>query len=151
MITGGYNFFLGMQNSPEYERDVAHMRSAIRRQDLDGIIVPFIQQTADALVRQSGGSIDIVKQLSRVVPARLIAEYFGCVPPSNRELADWGTAIFQFLFTGLLKDPAVGQAARNAAAKARSWLTIRGQRIDARRNDSEGDHGGSRNTVGHAR
>ena len=27
VITGGQDFFLGMQNSPEYERDTAHMRS----------------------------------------------------------------------------------------------------------------------------
>ncbi len=31
IVTGGDNFFLGMQNSPEYERDTAHMRSVIRR------------------------------------------------------------------------------------------------------------------------
>jgi hypothetical protein len=30
VITGGEDFFLGMPNSPEYERDVAHMRSAMR-------------------------------------------------------------------------------------------------------------------------
>ena len=37
VITGGEDFFLGMQNSPEYERDVANMRSAMRRQDMPAI------------------------------------------------------------------------------------------------------------------
>src|SRR3954464_8902990 len=34
VITGGADFFLGMQNSPPYERDVAHMRSVMRREDV---------------------------------------------------------------------------------------------------------------------
>ena len=34
----------------------------------------------------------------------------------------WGSTIFQFLFTDLNNDPAVGKAAREAAAGARDWL-----------------------------
>jgi cytochrome P450 len=121
VITGGQDFFLGMQNSPDSERDVAHMRSVMRRQDI-GSISQFVAKTAQEIVGQSGGQLELVNQLSRVVPARWIAEYFGTVPPSDRELADWGSAIFQYLFTDLTNDPAVGQAARDAAAKARQWL-----------------------------
>jgi cytochrome P450 len=121
VVTGGRNFFLGMQNSPDYERDVAHMRSAVRREDVASIIVPFIAETARQLVAASGGNVDVVA-LSRTVPARLIAKYFGCPPPSDTELADWGTILFQYLFTDLTNDPAVGAAAREAAQKTRQWL-----------------------------
>ena len=121
VITGGQDFFLGMQNSPEYERDVAHMRSVMRRQDM-AAISGFVANTARQIVAESGGKIELVNQLSRVVPARWIAEYFGTVPPSDRELADWGSAIFQYLFTDLTNDPAVGRAAQDAAGKARQWL-----------------------------
>lgn len=121
VVTGGRNFFLGMQDSPEYERDVAHMRSAVRRDDVASIIVPFVAETARQLTASAAGSIDVVA-LSRTVPARLIAQYFGCPPPSDQELADWGTVIFQYLFTDLNNDPAVGAAARDASAKARAWL-----------------------------
>ncbi len=121
VVTGGNNFFLGMQNSPDYERDVAHVRSVVRREDM-GAIAAFVENAARRIVAGSGGKIDVVSQLSRVAPALWIAEYFGCVPPSNRELADWGTVIFQYLFTDLNNEPAVGQAARDAAAKARAWL-----------------------------
>src|ERR1017187_10114654 len=121
VVTGGRNFFLGMQNSPEYERDVAHMRNAMRREDVASIIVPFVAETARQLVAASGGQVDVV-ELSRTVPARLIAKYFGCPPPSDKELADWGTVVFQYLFTDLTNDPAVGAAAREAAQKARQWL-----------------------------
>src|SRR5258707_845243 len=33
-ITGGGNFFLGMQDSPQYRRDVSNMRLAVRQDDL---------------------------------------------------------------------------------------------------------------------
>jgi cytochrome P450 len=120
VITGGRDFFLGMQNSPEYTRDVSHMRSTMRREDVPRISA-FVQATASELVAASGGRLDVVP-LSRIVAARWVGEYFGCRPPSDQELADWGTAIFQYLFTDLNNDPAVGQAARDAAAKARAWL-----------------------------
>jgi len=122
IVEGGSNFFLGMQNSPEYERDVSHMRAAIRREDVGTIIAPFVQETARRQVMNANGRLDVVTQLGQLVPVRLIAEYFGCPPQSEVELADWATAIFQFLFVDLDDDPAVGQAARDAAGKTRSYL-----------------------------
>lgn len=121
IITGGEDFFLGMQNSPEYERDTAHMRSVMRRQDI-GPISSFVENTARQIVERANGALDVVSDLSRVVPARWIADYFGCVPPSDKQLADWGSVIFQYLFTDLNNDPAVGQAANAAAAESRGWL-----------------------------
>ena len=82
IIGDGANFSLGMQNSPEYERDQSHMRTVIRRQDLTGQVQPLVAKTAENLVSASGGRIDVV-QLSRVVPMRLIAMYFGC--PADSE------------------------------------------------------------------
>ena len=135
VVTGGSDFFLSMQNSPGYERDVAHMRSAVRREDVASIIVPFVAETAGKLVAASDGNLDVVA-LSRTVPARLIAKYFGCPPPSDQELADWGTVIFQYLFTDLNNDPAVGAAAREAAQNARRWLD---DTIAARKAHPSGD------------
>ena len=68
-----------------------------------------MQRTATELTA-AGDHLDLVPQVSRVVPARWIAEYFGCRPPSDKELADWGSAIFRYLFTDLDNDPLVGQA-----------------------------------------
>jgi cytochrome P450 len=121
VITGGQDFFLGMANSPEYERDTAHMRSVVRRQDMAGIAA-FVESTARQIVESSDGSMDVVTDLSRVAPARWIADYFGCVPPSEKQLADWGTVIFQYLFTDLDNNPEVGRIAQAAAAEARAWL-----------------------------
>jgi cytochrome P450 len=122
VVTGGNDFFLGMQNSPQYERDVAHMRTVMRREDVAGQIIPFIAKTAEELVQASGGRLDVARELGKIVPAKWVASYFGCPPPSNEELAHWGSAIFRYLFTDLTNDPAVGSAARDTAAKARAWL-----------------------------
>jgi cytochrome P450 len=121
VITGGQDFFLGMQNSPEYERDTAHMRSVMRRSDMASIAA-FVEGEARRIVAAAPGELDLVTELSRVVPARWIANYFGCVPPSDKQLADWGSVIFQYLFTDLKNDPEVGKAADAAAAEARAWL-----------------------------
>jgi len=121
VITGGQDFFLGMQNSADYERDTAHMRSVMRRSDM-AAIAAFVEGEARRIVSAANGAIDVVTELSRVVPARWIAEYFGCVPPSDRQLADWGSIIFQYLFTDLKNDPEVGKAAEAAAVDARAWL-----------------------------
>jgi cytochrome P450 len=122
IVTGGNDFFLGMQDSSEYARDVSHMRTVIRRGDIPDRIVPFVQKTAAELVAAAGGGIDVVKQLGLVVPARWIGDYFGCPPTSDQELASWGSTIFQYLFTDLTNDPAVGSAARDTSAKVRGWL-----------------------------
>jgi cytochrome P450 len=122
ITTGGNNFFLGMQNSPEYERDVSHMRTAIRRDDVASIIAPFVQDTARRQVASSNGQLDVVPQLGRFVPTRLVAEYFGCPPASETDLAAWATTIFTYLFADVNNDPAVDRAARDAAAKTRAFL-----------------------------
>jgi cytochrome P450 len=122
VITASSNFFLGMQNTPDYTRDVSNMRTAVRRDDVLGRIVPFVSRAASDVVTKSGGRMDVVQQLTRVVPTRLIGDYFGAPPDDEQELADGATVMFQFLFTDLKNDPEVGRKAREAAVKARAWL-----------------------------
>ena len=122
IVAGGPNFFLGMQNSPEYERDHAHMLTVVRRQDIAQHVAPFVADTAERLVAASAGRLDVVGQLGRLVPARWIAAYFGCPSPSDEDLASWSTATFYYLFADIDNDPAVASAAREASAKTRAWL-----------------------------
>jgi cytochrome P450 len=121
-VTGGENFFLGMQNSPEYTRDVSHMRSVVRREDIPGRIGPFVQKTATDLVAAAGKQLDVVTQLSQTVPTRWVADYFGCPPPSEEKLEAWTAIIFQYLFTDQNNDPKVDQAAIQASGEMCNWL-----------------------------
>jgi cytochrome P450 len=122
VVTGQEDFFLGMANCADYERDVAHMRTVIRRSDLPGVIAPFIAGTAEKLVAQSHGQLEVVSQLTLPTPALLVAAYYGCTPTSLKDLQSWASTIFQYLFTDLTNDPAVDVAARAASASTRNWL-----------------------------
>src|SRR5580704_5357885 len=108
VVTGGENFFLGMQNSPEYTRDVSHMRSVVRREDIPGRIAPFVQKTASDLVTAAGGQLDVV-ELSKTVPTHWIADYFGCPPLSDQQVEAWGSVLFQYLFLDVENDPQLAQ------------------------------------------
>ncbi len=121
-ITAGANFFLGMQDSPDYTRDVSNMRLAVRRDDLPVIVQPFAAARAAELVRASNGRIDVPQDLSLRVPAQLLSLYFGTPGPSERELIDWTTLMFWYLFIDLKADASLDARALDAAARCRSYL-----------------------------
>ena len=121
-ITGGENFFLGMQDSPRYTRDVSNMRLVVRWEDVPAIVVPFVAERAEALVAGAGGRIDVPQQLSLPVAAGLLDLYFGTPGPSAAEMTDWTSSLFHYLFLDLQADPAVEAKADLAAAGLRDWL-----------------------------
>src|SRR5215216_5208493 len=121
-ITGGENFFLGMQDTPRYSRDVSNMRIAVRRDDVAAIIQPFVARKAAELVEAAPGRIDVPQDLSLRVPAQLVGEYFGTPGPSEQQMIDWTTNMFWFLFIDLKKDATVGAKARDAAGRCRDYL-----------------------------
>ena len=97
-LTGGRNFFLGMSDSPEYTRDVANMRVAIRRTDIPAIIQPIVRRTADAIVAQGAGRVNVVTDLGVHVTETVAAEYFGTPSPAAGEFAAYAATISGFLF-----------------------------------------------------
>jgi len=121
-ITGSENFFLGMQDTPQYSRDVSNMRIAVRRNDVVDIIQPFAARKAAEFVEATNGRIDVPKDLTLPVPAQLVGEYFGTPGPSELQMIDWTTNMFWFLFIDLKKDPSVGAKAREGALRCREYL-----------------------------
>lgn len=99
LITGGSNFFLGMNNTDIYTRDVSNMRIVVPRTDIADRIKPLVENYAQSLVDAAqDGKLDVVKDLGEKVPSYFSAEYMG-VPGSDVEtLVDWTTYIFQYLF-----------------------------------------------------
>ncbi|MFN3613334.1 MAG: cytochrome P450 [Rubrimonas sp.] len=119
-LTGGANFFLGMQPGADYERDHSAMRLAMRRTDAADMIAPFVAGRAAEIVAAAGGDLDVPRDLTRPVAAEMAARYFGV--PDGGALADWTTTLFWFLFNALPADPAVGARARSAAAGLREAI-----------------------------
>lgn len=122
VITAGSNFFLGMNNTEIYARDVSNMRIVVPRTDLEKRIKPLIENYARSLVDAAGeGTFDVVKELSELVPCYFSAEYMGVPGTTAAELAEWNTYMFQYLF--FPDNPAeVDEKAIGYAEKMRTYL-----------------------------
>lgn len=141
-VTAGSNFFLGMQNTATYQRDVSNMRLAAQRDDVEAIVIPLTNREAQRITSVNGGEIDLVQSLSSVIPVRLVAEYIGISGPgapgrnAEAQIREWATILFEYLFLDPNDDPGLAQRAETAAAALR-------QRIDetlvARKNAAEKD------------
>ncbi len=97
-ITQGGNFFLGMENTAVYTRDVSNMRLIVRREDISHIVTPFVNTTCEQIIATSDGKMDVVQAMTRVVPTRLIGHYFGTPGWNEAEFTDAATLMFQYLF-----------------------------------------------------
>lgn len=122
LITSGKNFFLGMRNTPRYTRDASNMRIAVRRDDVGSIVAPLVGRAARGIVAGAGETFDVVKDLTRVVPARMVGAYFGTPGPSEEELIAWTSVLFQFLFFDQTDDPALRARAVAASASMNAYL-----------------------------
>jgi len=122
MITGGENFFLGMQDTPRYTRDVSNMRLAVRRDDVPAIVIPCVAEAAAEVVGMVPGKIDVPQALTQPVAARLLDRYFGTPGPSEATIAEWTSLLFWYLFIDLKAEPELDARATAGAAEFRAWL-----------------------------
>ena len=119
-ITGGGNFFLGMDDTSIYQRDVSNMRQVVRRDDLETKITPFVNTLCKDILASCRGRLDVVQELTRVVPTRLMGEYFGTPGWDQNEFTDATTVMSHYLFYPV--DAAVEEAALDAAHTTRTYL-----------------------------
>jgi cytochrome P450 len=117
-ITGGENFFLGMQDSALYTRDVSNMRLAMRRDDVARTVEPLARTLAETLVARKAGRIDVPPELSLPVPTAIVTEYLGITGAADEDLMDWATLLFRYLFAELQPDPVFDRDALAAASLA---------------------------------
>jgi len=135
LITSGENFFLGMRNTPRYTRDSSNMRIAVRREDVGSIVGPLVERTARGIVTEAGATLEIVKALTHVVPARLVGAYFGTPGPSEQAMIDWTAILFQFLFFDQTDDAALRARALDASAALNAYIDGAIAERKARRRD----------------
>jgi cytochrome P450 len=121
-ITGGENFFLGMQDTPLYTRDVSNMRLAMRRDDVAAIVQPLARRLAEELVAKHANSMDLPNDLTLPVQTAIVTDYFGITGAANSDLVAWSTVMFWYLFVDLAGDAEVGSKALAAAVPARAAI-----------------------------
>lgn len=121
-ITGGENFFLGMQNSARYERDTSNMRLAMRRDDVPAVVEPLARGLAERLVAAQSKRIDVPNDLSLRVPTAIVTDYLGIASAPESDLVAWSTLMFWYLFIDLAGDADVERNALEAAAASRTAI-----------------------------
>ena len=121
-ITDGENFFLGMQNTARYQRDTSNMRIAARRTDVGEIIVPRAAVTAQELIADCPGKIDVPQELSLKVPADMVGKYFGVPGRTGQDMIDWTTKLFWYLFIDLQGDEKLEADALEAGSELGAYL-----------------------------
>jgi cytochrome P450 len=120
-ITG--DFILGLDQGPEYERSVSLLRLAFRRPDVASITELATRAAADCIAAaRPSGSIDIVRDLTNRVPARIVAQYLGAPGPDEDTLISWARTLFTHIFVDLNHDRILNEQAASAAADIRSHV-----------------------------
>lgn len=121
-LTGGDNFFLGMQPGWDYMRDTSAMRLAARMTDVEDIVLPRARDLAAGIVADADGTLDLPPALTMQVPWDMTDTYFGVGGPDAATMQDWTTTLFWYLFGDLAADPDLGSRALDQAEALRNWL-----------------------------
>jgi cytochrome P450/glutathione S-transferase len=116
-------FILGMDQSPQYDREKAMLLQVVRPGDLENIR-EFVAQTAATLVAQARprGRIDVVNGLARIVPLRLVADYFGIPGPNDPTMMRWMRDIFHYIFADLTNSQSVLQDALHSSGELHPYM-----------------------------
>lgn len=126
-LTGGRDFFLGLQDGPLYRRDTEAMAAIVNADDLDAVLVMARREAAAAVEAatgpEGGGVIDLPPVLSARIPALMVQQWFGVTGGLALEqlIAD-ATALFHYLFSDLGAEPQVTEAAMAAAARVNAAI-----------------------------
>lgn len=103
IITGNEPFFLGMDRTEAYEKQIACMRRVVLPSDLPQL-AKNIEAMSAQIVSDSGGSVEVVDQLVRRVTFDVLTRYFGVPEPDVGRLDVWATRLFEFQFTSSPED-----------------------------------------------
>jgi cytochrome P450 len=117
------DFILGLNETPEYERDVSILRLAAPRSDVPKLS-DFVAETAEQLVAhaaETDGTVNVADVAKRV-PARLIGRWFGTPGPGEDSMIAWTLAMFEDIFVNVKNDPHIHGAAAEASSKLRPYL-----------------------------
>jgi len=120
-VTGSSNFFLGMENTSDYARDVSNMRLAVRREDMNDKVIPIVDKKCEQNIKSiQGDSFDAVQDISLPVATQFIGDYFGTPGWNEKEFANAATEMFHYLFYP--DDPELETRALTAAKLTREYL-----------------------------
>lgn len=115
-------FILNMDRGATYDRDHAALRAASPHADLPRIR-EMARETAARRIdaARPRGRIEAVQELTRAVPAEIVASYYGFPGPDRATMMRWMRNLFQDAFANPSADPLVRAAALRSAAELKAW------------------------------
>ncbi len=109
-------YILGMDDGPQYQRDIGILRAATKREDGERIS-SFVRKEAVAIVDNLPKEFDLVQSFTRQLPYLLIADYFGTPGPDRSSMLRWNRSIFWDVFLDLKDEPEVRSAALRSSSE----------------------------------
>jgi cytochrome P450 len=85
---GGGIYLMAHDDDALHTREKTIMQSLLNRDDLPAVR-KMIAETGKAILDRANGSIEIVNDYCRMVPATLVQDYFGLTGVDKKELIDW--------------------------------------------------------------
>ncbi|AKJ08462.1 putative cytochrome P450 hydroxylase [Archangium gephyra] len=116
-------FFLGMENTPQYQREATLSRRAVRPEDLEHIR-SMVREHAEQLIAlaRPAGRLDVVNGLARPVAVGLVDRFFGVPGPDPETMKRWMRIIFWDIFLNLGNDADVTARAKAASAELKTYM-----------------------------
>jgi cytochrome P450 len=136
-------FMLGYDGSVYNQRDKGIMRSLIRKEDMQRvkeIVSRLAQEAVDAAAKK--GEMEVVSELSRMVPVLLTCEYFGFPGPDTPTMFRWSRATQYDMFHNIERDEAIHQDNIKAGQEMQRYLKdvlIPRRREELRENPEQDD------------
>ncbi|HEX3975583.1 MAG TPA: hypothetical protein VHW96_04925 [Solirubrobacteraceae bacterium] len=116
-------FILGLAQGPQYEHDISVLRLVVAQADMPRIRKVVADIVGEIFARLSPyGELDVVRDLSDAVPARVTDRYLGAPGPTEPQLIEWGRTQFRELFYNVRNDPAITGPATASSAEMRAHV-----------------------------
>jgi Dyp-type peroxidase family len=127
-----------LETDPDAKADHDLLRACLGRHDAE-LIARMSNGVAKALIRTSGGRIDVMKDYITRIAAETCIRYFGLKVEDADAFAEWAMAISTLLFADPCGDPATRRLALNGAARVRHVIDRSIHDIKKQRKDSPDD------------
>jgi len=116
-------FILGMDKSDQEARESSILQKAVKRDDIE-LIQTIVRDASRELVEKARpkGRIDMVSELSLVVPCHFLDKYCGTPGPDLQTMQRWMRSIFYNVFLNFKNTPTQVKEAEQASSELKIYL-----------------------------
>lgn len=113
------SFVLGMNNSPEYERQKSILRLAFSREDAALVRQIVIEESQRLLTKiATNKTFDLVSDYARLLPVLVMRRYLGLEQVPADKIMLWTRPIFRDIFANIINEPEIEKEASVARNEA---------------------------------